>query len=52
MFKAIHIKKCCVEVSYILSNGAGEELTTMWDTKKNGEEYMTLIPMRSLEHQL
>ena len=25
MFKAIHVKKCCVEVPYILSNGAGEE---------------------------
>jgi len=25
MFKTIHVRKCCVEVPYILSNGAGEE---------------------------
>jgi len=25
MFKAIYVKKCCIEVPYILSNGAGEE---------------------------
>jgi len=25
MFKIIHIRKCYVEVPYILSNGAGEE---------------------------
>jgi hypothetical protein len=25
MFKAIHVRKCCVEVPYILSNGAGKE---------------------------
>ena len=28
MLKTIHVKKCCVEVFYILSNGAGEELET------------------------
>jgi len=25
MLKAIHVRKYCVEVPYILSNGAGEE---------------------------
>ena len=29
MFKIIHDKKCCVEFSYTLSNGAGEEIVTM-----------------------
>ncbi|MBW2183797.1 MAG: hypothetical protein JRF49_08030 [Deltaproteobacteria bacterium] len=33
MLKTIHAKKCCVEVPYIFSNGAGEELGTTKKTK-------------------
>jgi phage gp16-like protein len=37
MFKAIHIKKYCVEISYMLSNRAGEAATTKI-TKKHEEK--------------